>query len=88
MDFADQIQAVAGRISGKLANLNTEEATKNALVMPFISALGYNVFDPTEGGSGVYGGCYRQEGRKGRLCHHEGWQAHHTFRVQVVERKP
>ena len=48
MDFADQIQAVAGRVSGKLASLNTEEATKNALVMPFINALGYNVFDPTE----------------------------------------
>ncbi len=29
-------------------NLQTEEATKNALVMPFIAALGYNVFDPTE----------------------------------------
>jgi len=26
----------------------TEEATKNALIMPFINALGYNVFDPTE----------------------------------------
>jgi hypothetical protein len=28
--------------------LLTEEATKNALVMPFINSLGYNVFDPTE----------------------------------------
>ena len=26
----------------------TEEATKNALIMPFIAALGYNVFDPSE----------------------------------------
>lgn len=26
----------------------TEEATKNALILPMISALGYNVFDPTE----------------------------------------
>jgi len=31
-----------------LAHLETEEATKNALVMPFIGTLGYNVFDPTE----------------------------------------
>lgn len=28
--------------------METEEATKNALVMPFIQVLGYNVFDPTE----------------------------------------
>lgn len=28
--------------------LETEEATKNALVMPFIACLGYDVFDPTE----------------------------------------
>ncbi|HBL43185.1 MAG TPA: restriction endonuclease, partial [Planctomycetaceae bacterium] len=26
----------------------TEEATKNAFVMPFISALGYDVFNPLE----------------------------------------
>lgn len=25
-----------------------EEATKNALVLPFISILGYDIFDPTE----------------------------------------
>lgn len=29
-------------------SLKTEEATKNALIMPFIMELGYNVFDPTE----------------------------------------
>ncbi|MEM8827297.1 MAG: hypothetical protein AAGD40_10320, partial [Pseudomonadota bacterium] len=28
--------------------LETEEAAKNALVMPFIQALGYNVFNPGE----------------------------------------
>ena len=28
--------------------LETEEATKNALIMPFLAALGYDVFDPTE----------------------------------------
>ena len=29
-------------------HLETEEATKNALVMPFIRALGYDVFNPKE----------------------------------------
>ena len=44
----DQIQPPAARIPNLLDHLQTEEATKNALVMPFIAALGYNVFDPTE----------------------------------------
>lgn len=48
MDFADELQALAARIPKLIDHLETEEATKNALVMPFIAALGYNVFDPTE----------------------------------------
>ena len=28
--------------------MKTEEATKNALIMPFIAALGYDVFKPKE----------------------------------------
>lgn len=48
MDFADQIAALASRAIKQLEHISTEEATKNALVLPFINALGYNVFDPTE----------------------------------------
>ena len=48
MDFADQITALAARAGKQLEHIQTEEATKNALVLPFINALGYNVFDPTE----------------------------------------
>ncbi len=48
MDFADRIRSLASRIPQQLNHITTEEATKNALVMPFINALGYNVFDPTE----------------------------------------
>lgn len=48
MDFIDHIQALAARVSKQVDRLATEEATKNALVMPFINALGYNVFDPSE----------------------------------------
>lgn len=48
MDFVDEIKALAVRISGRVEHLETEEATKNALVMPFINALGYSVFDPTQ----------------------------------------
>lgn len=48
MDFIDKIQELASRIPRQRDFILTEEATKNALIMPFISALGYNVFDPTE----------------------------------------
>lgn len=48
MDFIDSVQALASRVSKQVDRLATEEATKNALVMPFINALGYNVFDPSE----------------------------------------
>lgn len=46
MDFADKIAALALRIAKLKDGLETEEATKNACVMPFLSALGYDVFDP------------------------------------------
>src|SRR4051794_35249800 len=48
MDFADRIRELSGQILKQSAIIQTEEATKNAMVMPFISALGYNVFDPQE----------------------------------------
>lgn len=48
MDFKDSIKAISQRISSLKDNLHTEEATKNALILPFISALGYDVFNPLE----------------------------------------
>ncbi len=48
MDFADRIRDLASRIPNQIPHLRTEEAAKNALVLPFLSALGYNVFDPFE----------------------------------------
>jgi hypothetical protein len=48
VDFIDRIRELAARVPKQLEHIQTEEATKNALVMRFIAALGYNVFDPTE----------------------------------------
>ena len=48
MSFPDKIAALAAKIPALRDILQTEEATKNALIMPFIAALGYDVFDPTE----------------------------------------
>jgi hypothetical protein len=48
MDLIDQLKALAARSANTKALVQTEEATKNAMVMPFIQILGYNVFDPME----------------------------------------
>jgi len=48
MDFIDQIKALSDQISKQLEHVETEEATKNAFIMPFINILGYNVFNPAE----------------------------------------
>lgn len=48
MDFVEQLQALATKTEKLCSLLQTEEATKNALVMPFINILGYDIFDPTE----------------------------------------
>ena len=48
MSFADKLSALTQRIPNLIDHLETEEATKNALVMPFIAALGYDVFNPLE----------------------------------------
>lgn len=48
MDFIDHLRALASRIANTKDIIQTEEATKNAMIMPFIQILGYNVFDPLE----------------------------------------
>lgn len=48
VDFIDQLKALASRIESTKEVIQTEEATKNAMIMPFIQALGYDVFNPLE----------------------------------------
>ena len=48
MDLIDHLRSIAARVDNLLDHTQTEEATKTAFVLPFINALGYNVFDPTE----------------------------------------
>ncbi|WP_410660913.1 type I restriction endonuclease [Amycolatopsis sp. lyj-112] len=49
MEIAERAQALALKIRKHKADIQTEEATKNAFVMPFISTvLGYDVFNPAE----------------------------------------
>lgn len=48
MDFKDSIFQLAKRVSDLKESILTEEATKNAFIMPFIQMLGYDVFNPLE----------------------------------------
>ena len=48
MDFIDDVRTRSGRFAKRTEHLDTEEATKSALVLPFIQMLGYEIFDPTE----------------------------------------
>jgi hypothetical protein len=48
MDFKDQIKQLGERVVKLKDQIQTEEATKNAFIMPFIQTLGYDVFNPTE----------------------------------------
>ena len=48
MDFKDLIKQLGDRVTKLKDQIQTEEATKNAFIMPFLQALGYDVFNPTE----------------------------------------
>jgi predicted type IV restriction endonuclease len=48
MDFKDQIKQLGDRVSKLKDQIQTEEATKNAFIMPFLQTLGYDVFNPLE----------------------------------------
>ena len=48
MDFIDEVRTRSGRFAKRVGHLETEEATKSSLVLPFIQMLGYEIFDPTE----------------------------------------
>ncbi len=48
MDLKDELKVLADRVIKLKDQIQTEEATKNAFIMPFIRALGYDVFNPLE----------------------------------------
>lgn len=48
MEFNEKFKQLSERAKDLKEGLETEEATKNALIMPFIQALGFDVFNPKE----------------------------------------
>ena len=48
MELKLKLEQLHQRVNGLKDQIMTEEATKNAFVMPFIQILGYDIFNPTE----------------------------------------
>lgn len=48
MDFIDLVRQFAKRVESMKDSIQTEEATKTSIIMPFFSILGYDVFNPNE----------------------------------------
>jgi hypothetical protein len=48
LDFIDHLRVIASRAETSKDLIQTEEATKTALILPLIQALGYDVFNPQE----------------------------------------
>lgn len=48
MGLLDDLRRLAEQVRKRQAFTRGEEATKNALILPFLGVLGYDVFDPTE----------------------------------------
>jgi len=48
VDLRLKLEQLHKRVDSLKDQINTEEATKNAFVMPFIQILGFDIFNPTE----------------------------------------
>lgn len=48
MDLIDQLKMLSKRVDTLREQIQTEEATKTSLIMPFFQTLGYDVFNPLE----------------------------------------
>ena len=48
MDLADHLSDIGHRAKNQIQHMETEESIKTSLVLPFIQALGYDVFNPLE----------------------------------------
>lgn len=48
MDFIDQLKQFGKRVDGLKDTIQTEEATKTSIIMPFFALLGFDVFNPQE----------------------------------------
>ena len=48
MEFLEKLKNFSNRIEHLKGNIQTEEATKTSIILPFFQLLGYDVFNPLE----------------------------------------
>jgi predicted type IV restriction endonuclease len=48
MAFADNLRTLANQIEERKKHVATEEAVKQALILPFINSLGFDIYNPAE----------------------------------------
>ena len=48
MSMDEKLRSLSDRIKNHSSSMLTEEAVKTSIVLPFLNALGYDVFDPSE----------------------------------------
>ena len=48
MEFLEKLTNFSNRIERLKDNIQTEEATKTSIILPFFQLLGYDVFNPLE----------------------------------------
>lgn len=48
MSFTDAVRALANQIETRREHVHTEEAAKQALILPFIALLGFDIYNPAE----------------------------------------
>ena len=79
MDFKDELLILAERVGKLKDNVKTEEATKTSFVLPFLQALGYDIFNPEE----VTPECICDYGTKKaeKSTKTFGWPAHPTIKI-------
>lgn len=73
MDFVDQVKLLSKRVETLQASIQTEEATKTSLIMPFFQLLGYDVFNPLEFVPEYTADVGIKKGEKSRLCYLNRW---------------
>ena len=81
MQLRNSLRELSARVAEQRDEVQTEEATKRTFVLPFLAALGYNVYDSTAGYLGAGPGRRKPAGGNCRLYHLVRRQADHGDRM-------
>lgn len=81
MDFIDQLRQFSKRVESMKDSIQTEEATKTAIIMPFFAMLGYDVFNPQEFVPEFTADVDIKKGEKSGLRHYQGGATRNPCRV-------